>query len=1193
MENSDDMQKARQLLQNSKEQTFSNEQRREFAVELAGLMLRESRRVQTYGEKCQQRQLARMMNDPSGKSFFTSVTDQCFRSNNNARVADQLVFLIKKFGLPGFLSPFKRFQFLLFRYFGRPFSGIAVPLVKRILRKEMSNVILPGEPEQLSKHLEKRRKDRVQINLNILGEAILGEEDADRRLKIYLNNLLNPSVEYVSIKISTIFSQISLLGQEDTLSKLEQRLKQLYRAAKSNFYTLPNGSRNSKFVNLDMEEYRDLHLTVSLFKNVLDNEEFFGLSAGIVLQAYLPDAYMLQQELTLWAMQRVGNGGAPIKIRLVKGANLAMEQVEAALKGWPQAPYHTKVQADANFKRMLLYACEPERVKAVKIGVGSHNLFDIAYALLMRAEKGIENDVSFEMLEGMADHIRRVVQALSGGMLLYCPVATKDDFQNAVAYLMRRLDENTAPDNFLRHAFEMFPGTSEWQGQADLFSNSCHDLKELSSSLNRKQSRIDLPVKTDSKFSFKNEPDTDWALAQNVKWAEAILEEWSNKTHPLIPLVIGGQEVASNLQSEGKKDPSYPERTLYGYVLGWEMELERLISAADEALKNLSTSSMAERLYLLDEAAYQLRCRRSDLIGSMVADTAKTVAEADVEVSEAIDFAMYYRKSMEELLALKDIEWKAKGIVLVAPPWNFPCSIPAGGILGALAAGNAVIFKPAPEAILVGWHLVNALWDAGISREVLQFFCCTDDPVGTCLIKDTRISVVILTGATTTAKTFIKLRPDLDLIAETGGKNALIITCMADRDLAIKDLLQSAFGHAGQKCSACSLAILEKEIYDDPHFKRQLHDAAASLRVGLPWDLSTKVNPLIRKPSSELLRGLTSLEAGEEWLLEPRQDGVNPNLWSPGIKLGVKAGSFMHQTELFGPVLALMRANDLQEAVEWANGTSYGLTAGIHTLDEREQKFWAEHIIAGNCYINRTITGAIVQRQPFGGCKESSFGPGAKAGGPNYLVHLMQPKAIALPLEREPATEAVMKLNQTVQQMDCGREELESWSGSIGSYAFYWNHNFSKMHDPSGLKGQDNILYYVPLNDLVLRVEEGDGFLDVLKVIAAGDICGVHLEISKKHGKFDLFQNKCLKEIASVSLVEESEEQFVNRLRSGLVKKVRYLSKPSPEIYRILAEAACHFNVAPVLANGRVELLNYLREVSLSVDYHRYGYIGL
>jgi len=266
---------------------------------------------------------------------------------------------------------------------------------------------------------------------------------------------------------------------------------------------------------------------------------------------------------------------------------------------------------------------------------------------------------------------------------------------------------------------------------------------------------------------------------------------------------------------------------------------------------------------------------------------------------------------------------------------------------------------------------------------------CPDDDVGRALITDPRVDAVILTGSAETARRFLTWRPDLQLFAETSGKNAIIITAVADRDQAIRDLVRSAFGHQGQKCSAASLAICEAEVYDDPVFRRQLRDAAASLDAGSAWELSSRITPLTQPPAEALRRALTALDPGEEWLLEPRlMSTEHPHLWSPGIKLGVRRGSFFHVTECFGPVLGLMRAEHLQEAIVLANGTPYGLTSGIESLDDREIAGWSDGIEAGNLYVNRPITGAMVGRQPFGGWKASSIGPGAKVGGPNYVLQL-------------------------------------------------------------------------------------------------------------------------------------------------------------------------------------------------------------
>jgi len=1194
MESSQYLDQAKKLIDEVKGKTLSVEERREIAIELAASILSESRRTQTNAEHRIQAQLDRMMDDPIGKVFTTSLTDECFRSQNNRRVADQVNYLIQKLGIPKYLSYIKKLGLLTFKVFGNSLPQVFVPIFKSMLRSETSTVILPGERRRLARHMSKRRKEGIRVNLNHIGEAILGEEEAEKRLQIYLDDLARPEVEYISVKISTIYSQINLLAWDETLEILEQRLKELYRAAMQHTYVRQSGKGVPKFVNLDMEEYRDLHLTVELFRRVLDDPEFYQYSAGIVLQSYLPDAYLLQQQLTVWAMQRVANGGAPIKIRLVKGANLALERVEASLRGWSQAPYTNKADVDANYKRMLTYGCNLDHARAANIGVGSHNLFDIAYAMLLRAEYGSEKYVEFEMLEGMAEHMARVVKELTHGMLLYCPAARESEFQNAVAYLVRRLDENTAPQNFLRHAFGLFPETKEWHDQVHHFSLSCHAANAVSLSPRRAQNRFtDLEEMPNPSRPFHNEPDTDWSLQQNRKWVRQVLEERSQNDFKPVPIVIGGKEIPPSEHHGVGKDPSCPGTNLYTYALADSGHVDKALRTAEKSQRKWAATPVEERSRLLAELAHLLRKKRGDLIGAMVADAGKMPSEADVEISEAIDFVEYYRRNIETLAQMEDVQWKPKGTVLVTPPWNFPCSIPIGGIAAALAAGNCVIFKPALETAYVGYELAKICWEAGISQNVLQFLLCEDDPIGSQLVQDRRVNTVVLTGATDTAKLMLKLRPDLDLIAETGGKNALIITSMADRDLAIHDLIHSAFGHGGQKCSACSLAICEAEVYDSNRFRQMLRDAVSSLKVGSVWDFTTQINPLIHEPKEILRKGLSSLEEGEEWLLEPKQDPENPNLWTPGIKIGVKEGSFCHQNELFGPVLSIMRADNLEHAIKLANGTPYGLTSGIHTLDDREQKYWIDHIEAGNCYVNRGITGAVIQRQPFGGCKESSFGPGAKAGGPNYLMQMMVPEKIALPKEGEAVSGPVNVLGLFVEKLGMTPEQREEWKASVESYEYWWKVEFSKDHDPSLLVGQDNILRYVSRKDLVLRVNSQDELFDVMRVIAAAKTCSVPLQVSGDAEKLKgIAEGEWLKLAPNIEIKEESETQFIERVQVGKLDRVRFISSPSLKLRQVLAEEAVHTIKAPVMANGRLELIHYLREVSLSIDYHRYGNLG-
>lgn len=1183
---------AMQILSSTRGKSLNLDQREKLAIQLAANMLSEANRTMTWSEKKIQAELSRMMRDPIGKVFTTDMTDQCFRSHKSSRVADQLVYLLNQFGIPKYLGWTKRFSLGVFQLLGRAFAPLFVPMATFMLRRATARVILPGEEGSLKKHMARRRQEGVRLNINHLGEAILGEAEAKHRQSVYLKDLSGDEIEYVSVKISTIYSQIHLLGWDKTLEVLTARLRELYRTAMRHTFTRADGTKVPKFVNLDMEEYRDLELTKELFIKVLSEPEFLHHSAGIVLQAYLPDSHSIQKELTEWSMQRVKKGGAPIKIRIVKGANLAMEQFEASLRDWPQAPYRKKSDVDANYKKMVTYGCEKEHAQAVYLGIGSHNLFDIAYAMLLRVEKGVEKEVNFEMLEGMADHIRRVVQKLTKEILLYCPVATKEDFQSAIAYLIRRLDENTGPDNFLRVTFGLKPGTSEWEEQVLLFANACREMNTIYTTTRRTQDRNSPPTHLPLSSPFENESDTDFSLSNNRKWADKIIQKWKNIKIDKIPLVIAGEEIQTEIEGKGE-DPANPEHTLYRYSLAdWEL-IDRAIRCAKDHETKWSRTSVEERCKFLFQASQKMREKRDDLIGVMMADGGKAILEADPEVSEAIDFAEYYLRSMRKMNACKDIEWSPKGTILVTPPWNFPVSIPAGGILAALVAGNCVLFKPAPEAVLSGWELIKTLWDAGIPKEVLQFINCADEPVGSKLIADPRVNCIILTGATSTAKLFMSLRPGVDLCAETGGKNAIIVTALSDRDLAIKDIVASAFGHSGQKCSACSLLVLEEEVYDDLHFRKHLKDAVESLKIGVCWDCASKVTPLIREPHDALLRGFLNLESGEEWLVQPKPDSKNPNLWSPGVKIGIKEGSFMHQTELFGPVLAVMRAKNLHHAIDIVNRTPYGLTSGLHSLDEREKAIWMEKIEAGNCYINRGITGAIVRRQPFGGTKASSFGHGAKAGGPNYVMQFAVPREVALPQDKQPVCEDVNKLSAILQKYDLSAEELGIWFASTSNYT-YWAKHYSEDHDPSKIIGQDNILRYRPHKKICFRIQDQDSVLDILRILAAAMSCKTHLTVSwsKDHSHIKVRQH--LHPLSSFfHIIEESEEHFEDKIRLGQFRRVRMISKPHVSLQIAASQSATFLDHAPVLSNGRFELLHYLREISFSIDYHRYGNLGI
>jgi RHH-type proline utilization regulon transcriptional repressor/proline dehydrogenase/delta 1-pyrroline-5-carboxylate dehydrogenase len=384
------------------------------AVRLAEEWQDKANAMLTAREKNHQRQMMRLIRNPLDKVILTKMIDQSFRSGDNARVASQVRHVLKTYGVPKFFSIPEKALMRLFLAAGRHAPNTAIPKMIERIREDSARSVIPGEKEILDAHLKKRRGDGVRMNLNHLGEAVLGEREAAGRLATYIRDMEDPSIEYISVKISTIFSQISSLAFDNTVAVLKERLSRLFAAAKQNHYVRKDGTLAPKFVNLDMEEYRDLTITLAVFTQTLDQEEFKDYEAGIVLQSYLPDSFEKQRELTRWARDRVAGGGAPIKIRIAKGANMEMELVESAIHNWPLAPYDNKLEVDANYKRMVDYGMRPENMAAVRLGIASHNLFEQAYAYLAAKKNGVNEFVSFEMLEGMANHVWRALRDTTG-----------------------------------------------------------------------------------------------------------------------------------------------------------------------------------------------------------------------------------------------------------------------------------------------------------------------------------------------------------------------------------------------------------------------------------------------------------------------------------------------------------------------------------------------------------------------------------------------------------------------------------------------------------------------------------------------------------------------------------------------------------------------------------------------------------
>ncbi|MBK7820696.1 MAG: bifunctional proline dehydrogenase/L-glutamate gamma-semialdehyde dehydrogenase [Tessaracoccus sp.] len=985
--------------------------------------------------------------------------------------------------------------------------GTLLPLVRKVFEMLVGDLVV-DVGSSLAPALRRLRRRGAELNVNLLGEAVLGDEHARARLEATTRLLSRADVDYVSIKVSSVLGQHAPWGQAAVADAAVERLRPLFLRA----------VREDTFVNIDMEEYRDLHLTLEVFERLVLEPELLRLRTGLAVQCYLVESPLVLRELDRIAAARIAAGGAPLKARLVKGANLAMERVQAELRGWANPAHATKEETDASYLRALGECLTPERAARVRIGVASHNIYTLAAAWELAKARGVTDAVDVEMLSGMGVPLQRVIQGEVGRLRLYVPVVPRAEYDSAISYLVRRLEENAAPENFMSGAASLGADAGFLDREEARFRAALSHVDDATPKEWATQVRPEHP-------GFANAVDTDPALLANQEWAESI--------------------------RAGLPAPELGAATLAVARLDGEGAVDGVLARGVEAGTRWADVSPAERARLLRRLGDELESARADLIRIAADEVGKLIDQADVEVSEACDFARYYAGLAEE--RVDGVLRVPPRLVLVASPWNFPIAIPLGGVAAALAAGSAVILKPAPPARRVAAVLTEACLRAGFPEGVVQLAHVDDGPLGRALVEDSRVGLVVLTGAAETAELFRSWRPGLPLLAETSGKNALVITPSADLDLAAVDLVASAFGHAGQKCSAASLGILVGSVARSRRFLDQVCDAARSLVVAWPDDPLAEVGPLTEPPGEKLLRGLTTLEAGQRWLLKPER--IDQRLWRPGVREGVLPGSEFHQVEYFGPVLGLMSAATLDEAIAWQNGTPYGLTAGLHSLDPSEVQTWLDRVEAGNVYVNRSITGAIVRRQPFGGWKRSAVGPGAKAGGPNYLL----------------------AFGRWEPDLDAAPDDAWLAAARASDEAALRSH--FRRQDRTGLSAEINVLRYRPV-PVTVRVEDAP-VRDVLREAAAASTARAPATFS--------FRGEPAPEVrialAGRRVVVAPDEEF----DAAATGRVRHLGTRD-----LLADAGGSIDLTvyagPSVLPGRVALLPYLREQSVSITNHRFGH---
>ena len=873
--------------------------------------------------------------------------------------------------------------------------------------------------QQVLKSIERLRKERATFTVDLLGEAVITEPEAKSYLDRYLelmNQLTDAAARWskvdqidradgaelpkvqVSIKLTALYSQFDPLDEKGSQEKVSDRARTLLRHAKE----------LGAAVHFDMEQYQYKSSTLATLKQLLLEPEFRDRAdIGITLQAYLRDSVGDLKDLIEWAKER----GTPLTVRLVKGAYWDQETIKAVQKDWAQPVFNDKESTDANFEAMTRLLLENH--EHLYAAIGSHNVRSQAYAIAIAETLQIPpRRFEFQMLYGMADKLAKAIADKGYRVRVYCPYG---ELIPGMSYLIRRLLENTANSSFLRQNLEERPVEELLKApvmKSSEFSMLSSELKDTTQHTQNisfgDASRTKLKTQ-----NFVNAPDTDYAdmtHRQEIQQALQRVRQQLGKTY--LP-VINGESVQTENYVESLNPSNFSEQVGRIGLISIE-QADQAIAAAKAAFLGWKKTSATERANILRRAGDLMSERREELIAWMVLETGKTVREADPEVSEAIDFCHYYADEMERLDSgvaydfpgeTNRYHYQPRGISLIISPWNFPLAIPVGMTVASLVAGNCTLLKPAEVSSIIGAKIAEILLEAGIPKGVFQFVPGKGSTVGAHMVRHPDVHMITFTGSQEVGCRIYREAAELQpgqkhlkrVIAEMGGKNAVIVDESADLDQAVQGVVQSAFGYSGQKCSACSRVIVLESIYE--LFLARLVEATRSLNLGNTELPGTKVGPVIDANAQTRIKEY--IEKGRlQSQVALEMDAPDGGYFvGPVIFRDVLPDHTIAQEEIFGPVLAVMQATTFDQAIAIANGTNYALTGGLYSrtpshIDQAQQEFEV-----GNLYINRGITGAIVARQPFGGFKLS--GVGSKAGGPDYLLQFLEPRVITENIQRQ------------------------------------------------------------------------------------------------------------------------------------------------------------------------------------------------
>jgi len=886
-------------------------------------------------------------------------------------------------------------------------GGLVAKVLNKTIRSNIESMarqfIIGQVSKEAVKGIKKLRKDGFTFVLDLLGEATVSEKESAAYRDGYLEVLEAIHKEIgkwkplgggsgnldwghapmvnVAVKPSAFYSQSKSVDLDGTAEGMMASIEPVYKKV----------MEMGGFMCIDMEALKYKDATIELYKRLRTKYPDYP-HLGIVFQAYLRCVDDDVSDMLSWAREKE----LPISIRLVKGAYWDYETVMAKQNGWPVPVWTHKPESDMAFERVSKMIMENHDI--CHYACASHNIRSISSIMEMAADMNVpEEKHEFQVLYGMAEPVRKGLKNVAKRVRLYCPYG---DLLPGMAYLVRRLLENTANESFLKQTFAD-------EADMDILLENPED------TLRRQLENKPAPkLAKEGLARFNNFPAVDFTLEEEREAFPAAIAKVRASMGKNIPLFINGQEVTTS-DTLDSYNPANPNEIVGTVCQAGVEEVDRAIEAASEAYVSWRDVAPEKRAMVLFKAADYLKKNIHDLSALQVLEVGKQWDQAHGDVAEAIDFLEYYGREMIRLGnprrmgnapgEMSHLFYQGKGVAAVIAPWNFPLAISVGMVSAAIVSGCPVVYKPAGISSCIGNNLVEMWKAAGLPDGVFNYCPGRGSVMGDHLVDHPDVSVIAFTGSMEVGlriqERAAKVQPGQTqckrVIAEMGGKNATIIDDDADLDEAVLGVLYASFGFQGQKCSACSRVIVLDPIYD--RFVQRLTEAAQSVKLGPSENPANYMGPVVDKAAQENVLRYVKIAEDEGKVLAKLE--VSEDLKATGgcyvpltIVEGITKTDRIAQEEVFGPVLSVMRAKDMDEAIDIANSTRFALTGAIYTRSPANLERASKEFRVGNLYLNKPSVGALVERHAFGGFKMS--GVGSKAGGPDYLLQFMDPRLV-------------------------------------------------------------------------------------------------------------------------------------------------------------------------------------------------------